>query len=144
MTIINNPEPGINLKHFSLLFGVHDIRVKTQRFIFRIATKLFIPPDEGIKPKDVVLVRLDRQIKFNGYINGLCLPDIMEEYQLYDNTLCMTCGFGATQTETTPIVGSNTLQCIEIQAQESDWDHNLFSDWNSVVKMKATAFGPYQ
>uniref|UniRef100_A0A915HZ00 Uncharacterized protein n=1 Tax=Romanomermis culicivorax TaxID=13658 RepID=A0A915HZ00_ROMCU len=68
----------------------------------------------------------------------------MEEYQLYDDTPCMTCGFGATKTETIPVVGSNTLQCIEVEAQESAWDHNLSSDWNSVVKMKAAAFGPYQ
>uniref|UniRef100_A0A915HJV3 Peptidase S1 domain-containing protein n=1 Tax=Romanomermis culicivorax TaxID=13658 RepID=A0A915HJV3_ROMCU len=76
----------INSTSYGLLFGVHDLRFSTQHVIYRTIDELFIYPDEGLKTKDIILIKLDRQIKFNSYINGLCLPDSTEEHTPYEDT----------------------------------------------------------
>uniref|UniRef100_A0A915ID31 Peptidase S1 domain-containing protein n=1 Tax=Romanomermis culicivorax TaxID=13658 RepID=A0A915ID31_ROMCU len=139
----DDQEGRFNSTPFGLLFGFHDLRFTTQHVIYRTIDEVFIYPDEGLQPKDLVLIKLNTKVRFNSYINGLCLPDSADDHELYSDSVCTTCGFGATKASPEPVVNSDILHCIEVVAKAPHPDHSLYSDWNSVVKLKSSAFGPY-
>uniref|UniRef100_A0A915HHW5 Peptidase S1 domain-containing protein n=1 Tax=Romanomermis culicivorax TaxID=13658 RepID=A0A915HHW5_ROMCU len=142
--LLDDDQDGrFNSTPFGLLFGFHDLRFSTQHVIYRTIDEVFIYPDEGLQPKDLVLIKLNMKVKFNSYINGLCLPNSADDHELYGDSVCITCGFGATKASPEPVVNSDILQCIEVEAKAPHPDHSLYSDWNSVVKLKSSAFGPY-
>uniref|UniRef100_A0A915JPA1 Peptidase S1 domain-containing protein n=1 Tax=Romanomermis culicivorax TaxID=13658 RepID=A0A915JPA1_ROMCU len=123
----------IDLTHFGFLFGVHDLRFATQYAVYRTIAEIFLHSDQGTKLNDLALIKLAKQVKFNSYINGLCLPDSSEKVESYNSASCVTCGFGATKVGGTSPVGSKIIQCINFEAQPLDSDRGLsFRDGNSM------------
>uniref|UniRef100_A0A915K5W1 Uncharacterized protein n=1 Tax=Romanomermis culicivorax TaxID=13658 RepID=A0A915K5W1_ROMCU len=68
------------------------------------------------------------KVKFNSYINGLCLPNSADDHELHSDSVCLTCGFGATKALPQPVVNSDILQCLEVEAKPPHPDHSLYGD----------------
>uniref|UniRef100_A0A915KFD4 Peptidase S1 domain-containing protein n=1 Tax=Romanomermis culicivorax TaxID=13658 RepID=A0A915KFD4_ROMCU len=88
-------EKEVDHTRFALLFGVHDLRLATPHVRYRKILKVH----RNFGPSDLSLVKLNKVIKFDSYINGLCLPDEPDEKDVAEFSMCLTCGWGATKRE---------------------------------------------
>uniref|UniRef100_A0A915KLR0 Peptidase S1 domain-containing protein n=1 Tax=Romanomermis culicivorax TaxID=13658 RepID=A0A915KLR0_ROMCU len=100
----------------------------------------------NFEPSDISLVKLNKAIKFDSYINGLCLPDKPEEKDAGEFSTCLTCGWGATKvtSATTFPRASNELQCIEVKVELEKPDHIRRKSLLTIQWQEKSLQGPYK
>jgi len=80
---------------FSLLFGIHDIRVPSGHSITR-KPALIITKNPKIASHDILMIMLEKEVCFDTYIQPICLPFGDNLRKPLDEKSCETTGFGLT------------------------------------------------